>query len=59
MEIIPTKLVKGQGLAKMLTEENKKALKMDKEEIPKIVVVVLVELEVHEWYVDIVYYLKS
>jgi len=48
MEIIPTKLVKGQGLAKMLTEENKKALKMDKEEIPKMVVVVLDALEVHE-----------
>jgi hypothetical protein len=59
MEIIPTKLVKGQGLAKMIIEKNKKALKMDKEEIPKMVVVVLDELEVHEWYVDIVYYLKS
>jgi hypothetical protein len=42
LEIIPTKLVKGQGLARMPVEENKKALNIN------MVSVVLDSLEKHE-----------
>jgi len=59
MEIRPTKLVKGQGLSRILIDGNEKELNTDKEESSKMVVEVLDELERHEWYVDIVYYLKN
>jgi hypothetical protein len=59
MDIRPTKLVKGQGLAKMLVEGNERALDMSDEPNPEMIVAVTNELEKHEWYLDIVYYLKN
>jgi transposase InsO family protein len=59
LEIKPTKLIKGQGLAKMLTEGNEKALGMicqnDNQEFPPN----LLKLEQVEWYADIIFYLKN
>jgi hypothetical protein len=49
LEIRPTKLIKGQGLAKLLAEGNEKFLDIN---------VVLEDLEKNEWYNDIIYYLK-
>ena len=59
MEIRPTKLIKGQGLAKMLTESNEKALGMvnqinNEEWHPN-----LLKLEQVDWYTDIIFYLKN
>jgi hypothetical protein len=59
LEIRPTKLIKGQGLAKMLTKNNEKALGMvnqiNKEEWhPN-----LLKLEQVDWYSDIIFYLKN
>lgn len=53
LDIRPTKLVKGQGLAKMLVEGNEKTLNVN------VVSNVLDNLEKHEWYMDIIYYLKK
>lgn len=44
MEINPTRLVKGQGPAKIIAKRNKKLLNMDNEDSPKMVVAVLEEL---------------
>jgi hypothetical protein len=59
LEIKPTKLIKGQGLAKMLIEGHEKALGMvcqiDNEEFPPN----LLKLEQVEWYTDIIFYLKN
>jgi hypothetical protein len=59
LEIKPTKLIKGQGLAKMLTEGNEKALGMicqngNPEFSPNIL-----RLEQVEWYAGIIFYLKN
>jgi hypothetical protein len=59
LEIKPTKLIKGQGLAKMLTESNERALELvcqinDTDYPPN-----LQKLEQVEWYTDIIYYLKN
>jgi hypothetical protein len=59
LEIKPTKLVKGQGLAKMLTEGNERALGMicqnnNQEFSPN-----LLKLEQVEWYANIIFYLKN
>jgi hypothetical protein len=59
LEIKPTKLIKGQGLAKMLIESNEKALDMvnqinNEEWHPN-----LLKLEQVDWYTDIIFYLKN
>jgi ribonuclease HI len=59
LEIRPTKLIKGQGLAKMLTESNERALDLvcqinDEDYHPN-----LQKLEQVEWYTDIIFYLKN
>jgi hypothetical protein len=59
LEIRPTKLIKGQGLAKMLTKSNEKALGMvnqvnNEEWHPN-----LLKLEQVDWYTDIIFYLKN
>jgi hypothetical protein len=59
LEIKPTKLIKGQGLAKMLTESNEKALDMvnqinNEEWHPN-----LLKLEQVDWYTYIIFYLKN
>jgi hypothetical protein len=56
LEIKPTKIIKGQGLAQMLTEINQEAIQMGENEQ---VNVMISELEHDEWYSDIVYYLKN
>jgi transposase InsO family protein len=56
LEIKPTKIIKGQGLAQMLTESNQEAIQMGESEQ---INVMISELEHDEWYSDIVYYLKN
>jgi hypothetical protein len=56
LEIKPTKIIKGQGLAKMMTKGNEEAIKAG--EIDQINVTSH-ELEKDEWYVDVIYYLKN
>jgi hypothetical protein len=56
LDIKPTESIKGQGLAKMLTESNEEANKMGKNDQ---VNVVMSELEHNECYFDIIYYLKN
>jgi hypothetical protein len=48
--------VKGQGLARMLTESNQEAIQMGENEQVNVAVS---ELEHDEWYSDIIYYLKN
>jgi hypothetical protein len=50
LERRPTKLVKGQGLAKLLAEGNKRVLYIN---------AILENLEKNEWYSDIFYYLNN
>jgi hypothetical protein len=59
LEIKPTTLIKWKGLAQMLMEGNERALNMNKKNSPKMVSVVIEELEGHEWYAYSVYYLKN
>jgi hypothetical protein len=59
LEIKPTKLIKGQGLAKMLTKSNDKALDMvyqinNEEWHPD-----LLKLEKVDWYTYIIFYLEN
>jgi hypothetical protein len=59
LEIRPTKFIKCQGLDKMLTESNGKALDMvnqinNEEWHPN-----LLKLEQVEWYKDVIFYLKN
>jgi hypothetical protein len=56
LEIKPTKIIKGQGLAQTLTESNQEAIQKSENEQVNVVVS---ELEHDEWYSDIVYYLKN
>jgi hypothetical protein len=56
LEIKPTKIIKGQGLAQMLTESNQEAIQMGESEK---INVMIGELEHDEWYSDIVYYIKK
>lgn len=61
LEIRPTKHVKGQGLAQMLTESNEKALEMvcQNEIFEPSISPELQKLEGIEWYKDIIYYLTN
>jgi hypothetical protein len=56
MEIRPTKMIKGQSLAKMIDEGNEKALNID---CVDVITFVLEKLEHHSLYSDIVYYLRN
>jgi hypothetical protein len=56
LEIKPTKIIKGQGLAQMLTESNQVAIQMGESEK---INVMISELEHDKWYSDIIYYLKN
>jgi hypothetical protein len=56
LEIKPTKIVKGQVLAQMMTERNQEAIQMGESEQINVVVS---ELEHDECYSDIIYYLKK
>ena len=61
LEIKPTKLIKGQGLAQMLTEGNEKALGLVNQisQTDQDMFSELRELEQHEWYSDIIYFLQN
>jgi hypothetical protein len=56
LEIKRSKIIKGKGLAKMLTEGNQEAIEMGKGSRFN---VVISEIENDEWYSDIIYYLKN
>jgi hypothetical protein len=56
LEIKPTKIIKGQSPAQMLTKRNQEAIQMGEREQ---VNVVISELEHDKWYSDIIYYLKN
>jgi len=59
LEIKPTKLIKGKGLAKMLTEGNERDLGMiSQNNVPKYSPNIL-SLEQVEWYANINFYLKN
>ena len=61
LEIKPTKLIKGQGLAKILTQGNEKDLGIIcKNSDPKQSVSDKIHrLEQHPWYVDIIFFLRN
>lgn len=59
LEIKPTSKIKGQGFAKMLTEENERALDVGKKKDTKISLEIHEDLQHHEWSKDIVFYLKN
>jgi hypothetical protein len=56
LEIKPSKIIKGKGLAKMLTEKNQEVIDMGEREQINVMVR---EIENDEWYSDIIYYLKN
>jgi hypothetical protein len=56
LEIKPINIIKGKGLAQMLTESNNEAIQLGENEQVNVIVS---ELEHDEWYVDIIYYLKN
>ena len=61
LEIRPTKLIKGQGLAKMLTEGNEKSLGIvcQNSESTLVRSTELQRLEQPQWYVDIIFFLEN
>ena len=61
LEIKPTKLIKGQGLAKMLTQGNEKALGIicQNSDSEQSVSDELQRLEQHPWYTDIIFFLRN
>jgi hypothetical protein len=56
LEIKPTKIVKGQVLARMLTERNQEDIQMGESEQ---INMVISELKHDEWYSDKIYYLNN
>jgi hypothetical protein len=56
LEIKPSKIIKGQGLAQMMIESNQEAIEMGETEK---INVVISEIENDEWYSYIIYYLKN
>jgi hypothetical protein len=58
LDIKPTKLIKGQGFSQMMAEGNEVSLGM-KEGSSPLISTMLEELEHHDWYSDIIYYLKN
>jgi hypothetical protein len=61
LEIKPTKLIKGQGLAQMLTEGNEQALNLvcQNSQAGPTLSPELQKLEQHEWYADIIFFLSN
>jgi hypothetical protein len=61
LEIKPTKLIKGQGLAQMLTEGNEQALDLvcQNSQARPALSPELQRLEQHEWYADIIFFLSN
>ena len=61
LEIKPTKLIKGQGLAKMMTEGNEQALGMICQNSSSIPAnsTELQRLQQQQWYSDIIFYLLN
>ena len=65
LEINPTKIIKGQGLAKLMTQSNYDALEINMMEIDSASVIVSNQLEVcpdflaSMWYKDIIYVLQN
>ena len=61
LEIKPTKLIKGQGLANMLTQGNEKALGIicQNSDPTQSVSDELQRLEQHPWYTDIIFFLRN
>ena len=57
LEIQPTKLVKGKGISQLMDEGNEEALGM--KDLALIISVVVEEMEAHDLYADIVYYLRN
>ena len=59
--LMPTKLIKGQGLAKMLTQGNEKALGIicQSSNSEQSVSDELQRLEQHPWYADIIFFLRN
>ena len=56
LKLKPTKIIKAQGLARILTESNQEAIQMGESEQINVAVN---ELEHDQWYSDIIYYLKN
>ena len=58
LEIKPSKLIKGQGLAKMLTQRNEEAIEMiaENNNLQPTMIPALQELDNH-WYFDIIFFL--
>jgi hypothetical protein len=56
LEIKPTKIIKGKGLEKMMTESNQEAIEVGENEQVNIIIS---EIENNEWYSDVIYYLKT
>lgn len=56
LDIVPMKVIKGQGLAEMMTESNSEALREGEEEQ---LCATTLDLEEDEWYKDIVSYLRN
>ena len=61
LEIKPTKLIKGQGLAKILTQGNEKSLGIicQNSDPEQSVSDELQILEQHPWYTDIIFFLRN
>ena len=58
LEIKPTKLIKGQGLAKMLTQKNEEAIEMIVENnIPQLAMTPALQELNNLWYSDIIFFL--
>ena len=58
LEIKPTKLIKGQGLAKMLTQKNEEAIEMIAEnDIPQPTMTPALQNLDNHWYSDIIFFL--
>ena len=55
IDIHPKKIIKGQGLAEILTEGNNEVIQEGEEKV----CATTIELENDEWYSDIVYYLHN
>jgi hypothetical protein len=61
LEIKPTKLIKGQGLAQMLTEGNEQVLDLvcQNSQSRPALSSELQKLEQHQWYADIIFFLSN
>lgn len=58
LDIRPIKIIKGQGLDRMLVEGNEEAIESQDQHETVINIVLNID-EDHEWYKEIIYYLKN